>query len=616
MLKNEDIICISSIDWDFIWQGHQEIMTRFARNGNRILFIENTGARVPGFRDLKRIKNRIANWRKGIYGIRKIENDLYVYSPLILPFPYLKIARFINKRIIFSVLFRWLKAVGFREPVFWVFLPTGLSLDLINAIEPKVVVYYCIDSFQASSKDAGKIKKTELQMIKKSDLVFATSEELLSYCKRHNKRAHYFPFAVNIENFQRVLNEKNTTPSDMKNMKRPIAGYVGGVHKWIDFELIKNAAVKNRNISFVFCGPIQTDVAGAGALPNVFFLGQKGPNELPSYVKEFDLALIPYRITEYTRNVYPTKLNEYLSLGKTVISTNLPEINKFNKENGNIVKIAENNDDFAGYVAESAGKPADAGDKTLAMQIAAKNSWAKRIERMSSLIEEAAGRKNMEKEKSWKDNLSRLYRTSRRKAVPVVVALALFYLLVFYTPLLWLLAGPLKISDTTPRAADAIVVLGGGVGESGRPGQGHEERVDSAVRLYREGFADKIVYSSGYRHIMKEARVMKALSVFLGVDERDIILDELPVNTYEMVADLKKILTEKGWKKVILISSSYHMRRLKLLCDRGLGNTTVYFIPVEKSSFYRRGRRVQMRQIKGIIHEYLAILYYKLKGYV
>ena len=30
MLQNEDIICISSIDWDFIWQGHQEIMTRLA----------------------------------------------------------------------------------------------------------------------------------------------------------------------------------------------------------------------------------------------------------------------------------------------------------------------------------------------------------------------------------------------------------------------------------------------------------------------------------------------------------------------------------------------------------------------------------------------------------
>ena len=99
MIKNEDIICISSIDWDFIWQGHQEIMTRLARNGNRVLFIENTGVRTPNFRDLGRIKSRISNWKRGIHGIRKIENGLYVYSPIVLPFPYWKVARFINKRL-------------------------------------------------------------------------------------------------------------------------------------------------------------------------------------------------------------------------------------------------------------------------------------------------------------------------------------------------------------------------------------------------------------------------------------------------------------------------------------------------------------------------------------
>ena len=42
-----DVICISSIDWDFIWQGHQEIMTRLAADGHRVLFIENTGVRPP-----------------------------------------------------------------------------------------------------------------------------------------------------------------------------------------------------------------------------------------------------------------------------------------------------------------------------------------------------------------------------------------------------------------------------------------------------------------------------------------------------------------------------------------------------------------------------------------
>jgi len=161
VIKDKNIVCISSIDWDFLWQGHQEIMTRFARNGNRVLFIENTGVRAPRIRDLGRIRSRIANWRKGVHGIRKIEEGLYVYSPIVLPFPYLRIARFINKKLIFAVLFKWLKTVNFSEPIVWTFLPTGLSIDLINKIDPAVLIYYCIDSFQASSKDARKVKKTE-----------------------------------------------------------------------------------------------------------------------------------------------------------------------------------------------------------------------------------------------------------------------------------------------------------------------------------------------------------------------------------------------------------------------------------------------------------------------
>ncbi|MBU0881685.1 MAG: hypothetical protein KKE81_05755, partial [Candidatus Omnitrophica bacterium] len=244
MLKNQDIICVSSIDWDFLWQGHQEIMTRFARNGNRVLFIENTGVRAPRIRDLGRIKRRIANWKRGLHGIRKIEDGLYVYSPLVLPFPYLRIARFINKKLMFSVLFKWLRTVGFSEPIVWAFLPTGLSLDLIEKIEPKVLVYYCIDSFQASSGDARKIKDSEERLLGKADIVFVTSNELSKYCSRHNQNVYYFPFGVSIENFQKALCEKHEVPADIRNIKKPIAGYIGGIHKWIDFEMVSQAARK------------------------------------------------------------------------------------------------------------------------------------------------------------------------------------------------------------------------------------------------------------------------------------------------------------------------------------------------------------------------------------
>jgi len=615
MLRDKDIICISSIDWDFLWQGHQEIMTRLARNGNRVLFIENTGVRTPGIRDLGRIRKRIVNWRRGVHGIRKMEERLYVYSPLVLPFPYLRIARFINKRLIFSTLFRWLKAVGFSEPIVWVFLPTGLSIDLIEKIEPKVLIYYCIDSFQASSKDARKIKKTEALLLKKADLVFTTSEELYTYCSKYSNRVHYFPFGVNIENFTNIADKKRNTPDDIKAIKKPIAGYVGGIHKWVDFDIIRHAASKNIDISFVFCGPIQTDIKKMKDLHNVFFLGQKRMEELPLYVKEFDIAMIPYRITEYTKNVYPTKLNEYLSMGKEVISTDLPEIRRFNIENDNVVRVSLTPDEFSDKIRDAVNKPIDERMTELAVKAAKKNSWSVRMENMSFLIECIEREKAVQREVLWKNNLIRFYRTTKAKFVPALTALALICALFFYTPLVWLLARPLYIKDI-PGKADVIVALGGGVGESGKVSQGYQERVDTAVRLYKRHLSYNILYSSGYRYLMKEAGVMKALSISMGVRAEDILIDDTAVNTYEMIMHLKDVVEKNGWKSVMIVSSPYHMLRLKFLCDRYLKGTNVLYIPVEESEYYARGSVVKARQIEGIAKEYLAILYYKVKGYV
>src|SRR3989344_1518002 len=98
-MTSENIICFSSIDWDFNWQGHQEIMRHYARQGNQVLFIENTGIRKPTLKDIPRLKQRLKNWKKGISGIRQIEDNLYVLSPLLLPFPYSKIALKMNEQL-------------------------------------------------------------------------------------------------------------------------------------------------------------------------------------------------------------------------------------------------------------------------------------------------------------------------------------------------------------------------------------------------------------------------------------------------------------------------------------------------------------------------------------
>ena len=65
---------------------------------------------------------------------------------------------------------------------------------------------------------------------------------------------------------------------------------------------------------------------------NVIFIDQVPHSELPGYIKYFKIGLIPYLINDFTDSVSACKLNEYLSFGIPVVSTNIAEVNNFNKK--------------------------------------------------------------------------------------------------------------------------------------------------------------------------------------------------------------------------------------------------------------------------------------------
>lgn len=624
MLKNQDVLCISSIDWDFIWQGHQEIMSTFARNGNRVIFIENTGVRMPGIRDFSRLLSRIRNYFKGVKGLRKESENLYIFSPLVLPFPYSRLARLVNMWLLRSALKRWMGVMDFADPVIFTFLPTGTAIDIINNLNKKLVVYYCIDNFAASSVSVKKIRRSEKRLLKMADLVFVTSKALYEYCREHSKNVTVFPFGVNIENFEKVRLTDSQMPQDLKNIKEPIIGYIGGIHKWIDFSLVKKAAELRPCYSFVFVGPLQTDISLLAGLKNVYFLGNKAYKELPFYVKYFSAAIIPYLITDYTNNVYPTKLNEYLAMGKPVVSTPLPEITMFNQRNSNAVRVASGAERFCIELDASLkdNSPSTIGTR---LKIASANGWAPRIEQMCNLMEESIKAKMVDREAAWKKNIFAFYRQSHRRLLRFALACFSAYILVFYTPALWFIARPLKIQNA-PRKVDAIVVFAGGVGESGKWGQGYEERVQYAVELYKDGYAKNIIFSSGYMYVFKEPLVMKALAVSLGVPQDSIFLEDAAVRTYENVKNTNEILQRYKWRKILLVSSPYHMRRVQLVFRKIAGDIEVMYTPVPKSLFYNHpernphGKRIwkmaNLQQINGVLHEYMGIVYYWIKGWI
>ena len=144
-------------------------------------------------------------------------------------------------------------------------------------------------------------------------------------------------------------------------------------------------AIRRPEWSFVLVGPLQVDASRLTNLPNVYAVGPRAPAEVPHYLDAFDVAIVPYRMAEYTRHVYPAKLNEYLAMGLGVVSTPLAEIKRFNERHGDIVRIGADAESFELAIA-AALADVDQLQVDRRLDVARSNSWESRIEEMSSLI--------------------------------------------------------------------------------------------------------------------------------------------------------------------------------------------------------------------------------------
>src|SRR5581483_2852374 len=112
----------------------------------------------------------------------------------------------------------------------------------------------------------------------------------------------------------------------------------------------------------------------------------------PAYVKAFDVGLVLYRVAEYTLNVYPTKLNEYLVMGIPVVATDLPEIRGYNARHGDIVEVAADAETFAAAIRRALND-SSAADVGRRIGAAHENSWEKRVGQMMTFVDDALARK-------------------------------------------------------------------------------------------------------------------------------------------------------------------------------------------------------------------------------
>lgn len=340
MLNHIKILFFSPIDWFFLYQRPQQLAWALSDYYPLIFSYPRTATAY-----LRLLKQKQTDPEIDLSTWASPKRNLELFHPRVLPQKKgIPLFENLNKRIFISQLKRLLEKRDWSVSVIWLTHP--LQLDYLRYFPPTPICYDCMDSWSDLCPPHMKreIEKKEELILSKAQLVFVTSESLRRRIQQAAVQVHLVPNGVDEKHFSRAFKENLPLPEDLKNLKRPIVGYIGTIAKWLDFELITYVAELKKDYSFVFIGPtLDTDLRPYMYMQNVHFLNAKPYQILPDYLRHIDIGILPFKINNLAECVDPVKAYEYLAAGKQIVATNMFELRKFKE----LIKVSMNKDEFA-----------------------------------------------------------------------------------------------------------------------------------------------------------------------------------------------------------------------------------------------------------------------------
>lgn len=377
MIKGRSIVCFAN-DWHGDPTSKHQIMRVLARE-NTILWVNSIGLRRPtlGKGDVGRMAAKL---RSFVRGAERVGERFYVFTPIVIPFHDSSVARAVNGALLALSLRYYRAKLRMRDVICWSYMPNVEYI--VKRMKPSFVLYHCVDEWSKFSFIDEAILEKEEALCRAADLVLASARELYDRKRAWNPRTHYLPHGVDYDYFHSAP-DGAAPPPDLAPVPKPIVGFFGLIHEWIDLDLLESVMKRLPRASFVFIGKSSVDVSRLASLPNAHFLGQKRYDELVSYARSFDVGLVPFKINDLTVNVNPIKLKEYLALGIPVVSVDLPEVRPY----GRVVNVAADAEEFARAIERELS-----GDRRASRaeidRVAREETWDRKVEEISVLIEE------------------------------------------------------------------------------------------------------------------------------------------------------------------------------------------------------------------------------------
>ena len=378
-MKNPTILFFTSISFKHPLSGRPEALLRhLAEKGLKTGFVEIPSSLIGFMRNL--FLQRQPAWKFLFPKVKIIEGIVVVPSCPILPFGRLRLVRNINK----IVLGLWMRnALASLENKIAI-ISTPWWYQVIKYIGIKKIYYDCLDDVSAFCVPAEVelYRELERKLIRLTETVFAITPTLKTHILDidSKKKTCLLPNGVDTDWFKI---DTLPVPEDIRRIKKPIAGYVGGVSIQLDTKILTYCAKKLRNWSFVLVGP--TTLTGIekkfNDISNVHLIGWRHYNQLPYYINAFDVCLIPIILDKWGISSDPIKLYEYFAMGKPVVTTNIAMM----KELGELVYVGEEEDSFMQKIKQ-AYEEKDIGIKAR-INYARENTWEKRADKLLTYLQ-------------------------------------------------------------------------------------------------------------------------------------------------------------------------------------------------------------------------------------
>ena len=389
-MRGQNIICFAK-DWNEDPTSCNHVLNELAKH-NKVLWLNSISTRAPSLtsgRDLGKIRKKLAAF---FAGAKKAEENLWVYTPLVLPLHHKKWAVSLNRVWLRFTLKRLARQLGMKEYQLWTFVPT--SSEYVGSLGESLLVYYCTDNWSAfKSVNGAMIGDMVNTLAKKADVVFATSHSLVEKLRPNNPNAHLAAHGVSYAQFATALSDTLAVPEDMASLPGKVIGYYGLIEEWFDLDLVAFLAERHPEWSIALIGAKRVDTSPLDKYSNVHFLGRKPHAELPAYCKGMSVGLIPHHVNELTRHMNPIKLREYLSTGLPVVSVALPEVAYY----GDLCSVAPTYETFEQGIVDALATETPE-TRRLRSERMKSETWENKVADLSRIVLDTQERKETQEE--------------------------------------------------------------------------------------------------------------------------------------------------------------------------------------------------------------------------